>query len=466
MYNINITDSCGKCIELQSKQGESLFLALSRHQPPIFQGNCGGMGRCNACRVFVAELQTYVKACELSVTQDLHVTLPFAIGENVQPSKLCAHVDKHHTFGVAIDIGTTSIGMRLIDIETSDVVCEHSMYNPQAVYGADVISRIAAVYHNLKLPLWEQLIDGSRKMADVTGLALDSLRRMTVAANTTMIYLFMGYPPKELGTYPFHAAFLDAIHGTLESLLPDIAAYFKASWLSRLTLDIYPGCSAFVGADIIAGAVALSLGKKEKYDLLIDLGTNGEILLVNANQGFCGATSCGSAFDGYVTSTAYSTDILTRITLLRTRGLLHKDGSLMERYRQTGYTFADGVTIHQEDIRNIQKAKAAIRTGIDILLQTAGVSFLDCQIYVAGNFGFHLERSAAMAIGMFPDDSLCQNPNHIVIAGNSALNGAQYLLLHPKEALLDAKALTGRCRVLEFANHKSFSKKYIDALDF
>lgn len=490
MYKINIKDRYDNYIELQAEQGESLFSALGKYQPPLFQGNCGGRGQCQACRVFVQEFDEYRKSCETTVEQDLHIILPFAIGENSVPKTLSDMLDENHTYGIAVDIGTTSIGMRLLDLNTKTAVCEYTMYNPQAVYGADVISRIAYVgglvkktctspeaanlrYDSPKTPavkmqllIWEHLFTGIDKMLSAVKVERKQLVHMAVAANTTMVYLLMGYHTGELGSYPFRAGHLQEIHGTVAELLPDITDISHAFYPEHLTLDIYPGFSAFVGADIVSGAVFLQLGKKEKYDLLIDLGTNGEILLINANQGFCGATSCGSAFDGYVTSKAYSTDVLSRMMLLRKRGIIHKDGSLMERYVKAGYTFADGITIAQEDIRNIQKAKAAIRTGIDLLLCRAEVLFSDCRIYVAGNFGFHLELSAAFDAGMFPVAAAEKLQGNISVVGNSALSGAEYLLLHREQALEQARCMAGRCKVLEFANQSSFSKQYINALDF
>lgn len=468
MYKIHIRDRYQNNIELQTEQGETLFSAFGRHQPPIFKGNCGGRGQCMSCTVFVEEMKAYVKACQTVVKQDLHVVLPFSLGQAEEP-KLITRISNNisssdewscHSYGAAIDIGTTSIGMCLMDLDCETPICEYNLYNPQAVYGADVISRIAYAgkkenASHLQNLIWEQLVIGINTMLARALLLPENLKHIAIAANTTMLHLLSGYDVTGLGSYPFHTGHLQAVHKMVADLFPDQPCLTK---FKNVTVDIYPGCSAFVGADIVAGAAALSLGRKETYDLLIDLGTNGEILLINANQGYAGATACGSAFDSYVTAGCYSTDILSRIVLLRNRGIIRDNGSMMERYLQTGYAFPDGITITQEMLENILKAKAAIRTGIDMLLEKAGVTFDSCRVYVAGNFGFHLDTNAARAIGMFPQGG------ELIIAGNTALKGAMKLLMMPQAMTEEANAICSRTQVLEFANDSSFAKRYIEAM--
>lgn len=464
MYKISASDRYGNFIEVEAKQGETLFCALGRYQPPIFKGNCGGRGQCMSCTVFVKEKQTYVKACRTLVEQDLHVVLPFSFGEREEPKLLPTQTDsdreaesQKHSYGVAVDIGTTSVGLCLMDLDREQPVCTHTLYNPQTVYGADVISRIAyagnsAHAKQLQSLIWEQLAKGIQDVLAKAMLTPLNLKHMSIAANTTMLHLLLGYDVTGLGAYPFHTKHLQGVHRTICKRDLGLSGPVDTS---DMLLSIYPGCSAFVGADIVAGAIALSLGQKQKYDLLIDLGTNGELLLVNTNQGYAGATACGSAFDAYVTAGAYSTDLFSRIVLLRERGIIRSNGSLMERYLKTGYVFPDGVTVTQEMIENLLKAKAAIRTGIDMLLEKAGVLFQSCNVYVAGNFGFHLDVKAAKALGMFPEEG------EIMIAGNTALEGAKKLLMTPSAAMEEAKAICSRTDVLEFANDSGFAGRYI-----
>lgn len=492
-YQITVTDCYDNQIALTACEGESLFSVLGRHQPPIFKGNCGGRGQCERCIVFIEEAQEYVKACRQTADRDMHLKLPFpfqevrepvllarkvsedvlphAVHEDTDESKRIA-LETRQRYGVAIDLGTTSIGMRLLECDGGKVFCEHCMYNPQAVCGADVISRIAyardaAHAHILQRLVWQQIAGGIRQMAEAVGIKVAQITDISVAGNTTMLHLLMGYDVSGLGSYPFTSEHLGAVRQ-------------KASGLSHCMLHIYPGIAPFVGADIVSGAVSLGLGQKETYDLLIDLGTNGELLLINANHGFCGAAACGSAFDGYVTADipktegssvggssyglqrpgGYGTDIINRMMLLRQRGIIRADGLLMERYAKDGYRFPDGMTVTQEHIREVQKAKAAIRTGIELILMEAGISFSDCQVYVAGNFGFHLDISAAVRAGMFPSGG------RIAVAGNTSLKGAELLLSEEAGALDAAERLARRTRVLEFANMSSFSERYIGYLDF
>lgn len=475
MYKVSIKDRYENYIEVTAQEGETLFTAIGRHQPPIFKGNCGGRGQCMSCNVFVEEQKAYKKACQTIVGQDLHVLLPFSI-EGTKEPKLLTHTglsdtggegvpykgQQGHDYGIAVDIGTTSIGMCLMDLKDEASICEYNLYNPQAVYGADVISRIAYAGKkehagHLQELIWEQLLYGMHTMLAKAMLFPENVTDISIAANTTMLHLLSGYDVSGLGSYPFHTEHLQAV-STSMSKLSHCHPGLK-QW-QDVRLRIFPGCSAFVGADIVAGATALSLGQKEKYDLLIDLGTNGEILLLNANQGYAGAAACGSAFDAYVTADGHGADLISRIALLRKRGIIRENGSLMERYLDAGYVFPDGIRLTQEIIENVLKAKAAIRTGIDMLLETAGTAFCDCNVYIAGNFGFHLDAGSARAIGMLPEEGVP------VIVGNASLEGAKRLLTMPQASIEEAAAICSRTRVLEFANDSSFAKRYIGHMVF
>ncbi len=480
-YQLTVRDRYQNQIILNAKQGETLFCALGRYHSPLFYGNCGGRGSCQSCMLFLEEEQAYVRACQVKVDRNLHIRLPFSLEEE-EPRLLTPEMALYsgtdsggEALGAAVDLGTTSIGMRLLNKHTGTALCEYSLYNPQAVYGADVISRISyAKTKNgsalLKEAVWRQIFRGIRRMQECIGNR-GPITDICLAGNTTMVHLLMGYDTSGLGGYPFHSGHLEAISGKIGELLqdlPDISEESRA--FSDSILHIYPGISPFVGADIVSGAAALNLGQQETYDLLIDFGTNGELLLINANQGFCGAAACGSAFDGYVTrnvkaspdrgGAVYGTDIINRIMLLKNRGLIDSNGTFMNRFREKGYGFPDGTVIMQEDIRNVQKAKAAIRTGLTLLLAEAGVAFEECRIFLAGNFGFHLNPESGVSAGIFP------SADNIQIAGNASLLGAERLLFKEKEALSAAEQVVKRTRALEFANMDSFSKTYIENLNF
>lgn len=463
IYTIYITDRYGQEMTIHAQAGQTIFEAMQMVHPPVFRGNCGGRGQCLSCTVFIEELKTYQKACKTIVSSDLHIRLPFAIKHNPEVKILTKEpIVSGIEIGVAIDVGTTSIGLCMVALSSGTSLCQYTIYNPQAVYGADVISRIAYAKDPihakmLQTLIWESLTAAIHSMLDAVLLDETVLKHISIAANTTMIHLLMGYDTASLGHAPFFSSHLHTIRGSISSLceLSCIPETYH-----NIQLSIYPGISAFVGADIVSGAVACRIGRQKQYDLLIDLGTNGEILLLNADHGYAGGTACGSAFDGYVTAGGYSTTLLSRIALLRQRGIIREDGRLMPRYRQDGYSFVDGMTITMEMLEQVLKAKAAIRTGIDLLLLTADTTIADCNVYIAGNFGFHLDMTSAVAIGMLPAGA------NVTVAGNASLNGAVKLLTDPDDALMQADHIVDRTQIHVFANDSSFESRYIQNMKF
>ncbi len=461
-FEIKVRDQLHREKSITAKQGTTLFSAFMEANI-LLPGNCGGNGTCQACTVFDCEKERYIKCCKTVIETDMCIQLPFAFQNQKAPAVHQSDLDfVDRQLGFAVDLGTTSIGLELYDISSKALLVSHCILNPQVCYGADVISRIQYAKSDeslkeLKALTWNCLFSAMMDMLNALEPASEpSIARIAIAGNTTMLYLLMGYEVCGLGAYPFNAEHLDTVTVKLNRVVACNATF------SDCMLYAYPGISAFVGSDIISGACAYQLGQKKNYDFLIDFGTNGELYLLNDENGFCGATSCGPAFDAYISSGNYGTDILSRIDLLKVRGILSADGLLSERYQKNGYCFPDGVTIRMRDIRALQQAKAAIRTGIDLLLEKAGISFQDCNVYLAGNFGFHLELDGAFRLGLLPE--IPKEQIHIV--GNSALKGASLLLFEPELLQKTANSLVCRSTYYDFANVPDFQNHFIKALSF
>lgn len=374
---------------------------------------------------------------------------------------------------VAVDVGTTTIAMQLRDMADGSILDTYTCINPQRSYGADVLSRIeAAGEPEVKKAMQEAvqgaLQEGLARFEDTLGASKDAsakqdfphIHGMSIAANTTMVHLLMGYDVSRLGQYPFAAETLSGIR----------------TRLFGMDTVILPGISAFVGGDIAAGMEALSMQERREITLLLDLGTNGEMVLGNQERLVAAATAAGPAFEG--NSDCYGTDLMRLTAQLIKERILDTTGLLADPYFEEGITIG-GVRLTQQYIRQLQMAKAAICTGIDILCEKYGLkeyTEID-KIFLAGGMGYYLDPGAAATIGLFP----AALADRTIAVGNAALEGA---FLYGKRVLgaemgnpseLQKTASIGavvssaegcRCtgveiKVYNLAEEPDFSEKYI-----
>jgi uncharacterized 2Fe-2S/4Fe-4S cluster protein (DUF4445 family) len=292
----------------------------------------------------------------------------------------------------------------------------------------------------IKQVLIQELEEFQKKGVDI--------RNIYVAGNTTMLYLLLGYATTELGYAPFKASHLD----TMEVELGQWSAH------------ILPGLSAFVGSDIVAGVLASDMATNEGISLLIDLGTNGEIVLGNREKMIACATAAGPAFEGMLEDgrqALWGADLVKAIAELLDKGILDETGLLTEPYFTEGVTIG-GVRITQEHVRNLQTAKAAIAAGVEILVKEYGIAIEDIsQVYLAGGFGYFLEEEAAIRIGLLP--KVLQG--RIQAVGNSALAGcyAYHLDRKTEEKITRIKELT---RVINLAEVEGFAETFVNHMNF
>lgn len=305
---------------------------------------------------------------------------------------------------VAVDIGTTTIAMQLREMVSGKVLSTYTCKNPQSVYGADVLSRIEAASEpkakqNMRDRILAVLQNGltqfDKERAKIVGMA--------IAANTTMIHLLMGYDVTQLGRHPF---------------TPETISEIRTN-LCGVETVILPGVSAFVGADIVGGIYALSMQEREEITLLVDLGTNGEMVLGNKKRMLATSTAAGPAFEG--DGECFGTDMMRLVAQLLHDGLLDRTGLLEEACFKDGVMIG-GVHITQPYIRQLQMAKSAICTGIQILCEKYGLQTMEVidKVFLAGGMGYYLDVEAAVAIGLLPK----QLEKKTIAVGNAALQGA------------------------------------------
>lgn len=363
-------------------------------------------------------------------------------------SETCAYVEGKRL--ATVDIGTTTIAMQLHDKE-GNVEDYFAQVNPQIKYGADVLSRIQAATESgaatelqifVRNVLQQGFAQFKQRMAEGENLFA------VIAANTTMTYLLLGYDVQELGHAPFHASHLDCV----------------CMEICGVECLICPGLSAFVGGDIVAGMVACDMWKKDEITLLIDLGTNGEMVLGNRERLIACATAAGPAFEGGVNRGIWGADMIRLLEKLLQEGIMDETGLLTDPYFDTGVRVGD-VCVTQESIRAVQLAKGAIRAGIEILVKEYGITFAEVdRVVLAGGFGYYLKPESAAAIGLLPRELA----DKTVAGGNTALAGALKVgsaFLREGEKCFEALDRS-KVQILNLAQVPEFEELYLEAMDF
>jgi len=481
---------------------------------------CGGKGMCGKCRVRVvrgrlpvtpedkrifseAQLaQGWRLACKAVTREAVEIVVP--VQEQQGFSALAAEAADEgalslaadHDYGLAVDIGTTTLATALVDCTDGKILATATAVNSQRSFGADVVSRIGAACHGKGKALQKAVRrDLTRLMKqllkDHPGTAA-RCRQMAIAANTTMLHLLMGWPCDGLGDWPFHPVSLGGkTYRAQEVLGPQ-------SPLADATVTLLPGMSTYVGADITAGIWQCGLASSDDVSLFVDLGTNGEMVLGNKDQRFIASAPAGPALEGgkltwgtgsvpgaicgvriergrakvrtidhTVPVGICGTGILEAMAGLVREGLVDETGKLVEPYFHKGFPLASTldyqrITLSQQDIREIQMAKSAIRAGIESLIERSGISRQRVhQVFLAGGFGYYLDPQKAAVIGLLPAD-LAERTTAV---GNTSLKGAIGLLTGAV-TLEELQAIAAGAEEIVLGNDEAFQRLYIDYLNF
>lgn len=418
----------------------------------------------------------------------------FAVVSDYEQSAGKTEAKQDGDYGIAIDIGTTTIAIQLVDLKDGKVVNTYTAINRQRHYGVDVISRIHASTNGkkeeLRLCIQKDLRQGIKSVVCETKVYPEHIKEIVIAGNTTMIHLLMGYDCKGLGEYPFTPTNIQLIETQYGDILKDDFLHAR--------VRILPGISAFVGGDIVSGLYAAGIDQEEGYSLFIDLGTNGEMALGNQNRILVTSTAAGPAFEGGNIACGVGsiegaisgveikegkvkvetigdkapvgicgTGVIEAVAELCKAGLLDMTGCLEEDCFETGYVLAKtpegaDIILTQQDIREIQLAKAAVRAGLETLLLRYGIQKEEVtQVYLAGGFGFRLNCQKAIAIGMLPEEL----QEKIKIGGNSSLNGAVKCLFNP-EGWKRVPEIVQKSEEINLSADKDFNRFYMESMYF
>lgn len=367
-------------------------------------------------------------------------------------------------YGIAVDLGSTTVVARLMDCAAGKCICEESCYNHQIAYGTDILTRIFHCKDNekeleaMRKATVDSITECLNALEKKAGIAPESCISMVVSGNTTMIHFLLGMDAFCVFYTPY------AVRADRPGFCRGKDLGFPVSGY----VYCYPSKSNYLGGDIISGMVATEIYKKDEVSVFFDIGTNGELVIGNKEFLLCGAGAAGPALEGGVVRTGMRAtegavdevklengrfrihvlgeteakgicgsgiiDLLAELFLegwvdIRGRLMPEKSPLIQEKEGSLAVEYAPGLYFFQKDIDEFIRTKAAAHTMVEIMLQESGLGMEEIgKFYVAGAFGKHVSKESAIAIGMYPD----MERERIVNAGNSSLEGAEKLLLDKK----------------------------------
>ncbi|MCX5697487.1 MAG: ASKHA domain-containing protein [Candidatus Omnitrophica bacterium] len=411
-------------------------------------------------------------------------------------------------FGFVFDIGTTTVSGQLVDLTSGKILGTKATYNKQAAFGSDVITRIVYAKNGEGLQeLYQAVADDMNEMIKslVTEhhVDLNEVTCATCAGNTTMIHLLLRVDPTYIRREPYVP--------TLNFVPVLRASEVELRINPRGLLTCLPGVASYVGGDVTAGVISSGLDRQDELSVLIDIGTNGEIVIGNKEFLISCAASAGPAFEGSGVSNGMraSSGAIQRVSIsagslessyavigntkplgicgsgyidliseMLKAGILDKDGKVKElkndliRKNDNVREFivvpkdksgtGGPIVINEADIENLKRAKAAIYSALSILVKHMGFGFNDIKkIFIAGGFGTYLDMEKAISIGLLPDI----DKRKFEFIGNSSLSGAREALLS-EEASLKADEVARKMAYLELSVEPGYMDEYMAALFF
>lgn len=416
------------------------------------------------------------------------------------------------TYGLTVDLGTTTIGVELVDLKIGETVAFATELNPQVKYGDDVISRISFAsvsrdnLHLLHLELVKVLNKMIKQIESTLGVNKQNIYDLVVAGNTPMIHFFLNIDPSSLGQYPFVPIIRN--HVVVDAGDIGINVFPKANCF------IFPSIGGFVGGDIVAGILATDLHKRPEPVLFIDLGTNGEIVVWNGSQLWACSTAMGPAFEGgriqcgmramrgaieHVLLSSQGelkmevvgdvepegicgSGLIDLIAILLNNDVVDYTGRLrfpsekvpewaskrlLSENTNVRFCLWKGDTreifIDAKDVRQFQLACSAIRCGVKLMLRCAGLDPRDIKkVYIAGTFGYHLNKENFLSLGILPEEI---DKDKIEFVGNSSLAGAKMALIN-KTKREESITISRKVKHIDLSTLPGFEEEFAMSMFF
>ena len=493
---------------------------------------CGGQGICKKCVVNLEPDSEAVLACQYHIESDVTVTIPTTsrffeqkiLTEGTR-AKAQGRLDvwekykdvAEKIFGLAVDIGTTTVVAKLVNMKEGSCLATQAELNPQSRYGDDVVSRIAYAQSDDKLAeLHKAITDCINKLISQlckqAHIKAEHIYEVCVVGNTTMNHIFLRFPVAQLGQAPYRAFSIEAHNRQPNEL--------GLSINSAGNIYTVENIAGFVGSDITAVALAADIDSADEMTLIVDIGTNGEIVLGTGDKLYAASCAagpalegarigCGSrASEGAIEAVVINEDeddinldvigsqpphsicgsgLIDAVAVLLNLGVIDTTGRfvkpeklpanlpptirsrIVKHNNQPAFVLAERratsderLLLTQEDIRQVQLAKAAIRTGIKLLQKKIGLKDNDIkQILLAGAFGNYIRRESALRIGLLPTVPA----ERIRFIGNAACSGAQMILLN-SALRAEAKQLARKIKYIEIAHEPEFQDIFADSMMF
>lgn len=497
---------------IQASEGMTVLEALQRDGAHV-DAPCGGAGTCKKCMMLISDAQgiSYRLACQTKVTQGCEVTLEkssemsISLGGVFGPWPADGEAG---SYGLAFDIGTTTVVARLHDMGTGELIGALGAPNPQLAFGADVLSRISCCpdggLEKMQALIGEKLVSLASQLMRKYGVGANQTCRAVVTGNTTMLHIAAGLDPTSIGVSPF----------TPQSLFGEEIVYepFVQAGIAQGRALFAPCVAGYVGGDISCGISACGIDAADACVLMLDLGTNGEMALGSKDGIISCATAAGPVFEGAnikygmpayagaISKVALGADgdlelsviggeepvgicgtaLFDIVALLLAQGIVDETGRMVdddeleddvpaalvehlcEEDDAPAFRVWDHIVLTQKDVRCLQLAKASVCAGVETMMEEMDVAAGDISDFViAGGFGEYLNLDSAAKAGLFPAElrPLARS------VGNSAIEGASQVLLSAagRAELAHAMELT---RYIELSGHATFNDLYIDDMMF
>jgi uncharacterized 2Fe-2S/4Fe-4S cluster protein (DUF4445 family) len=458
---------------------------------------CGGKGSCGKCKVKVLQGEIHTDSEHRRKLQELGLNPDWRLAcKSVAEGDLVLEVGQYEEmiqaddslfsflsrpgYGVAVDLGTTTLVAQLVDLSTAKVLAVETALNPQRKWGSDLISRLESALAGNGPMLTQEIREeiGCMLQKLFSGRAI-FIERLVIVGNTVMQHFFAGSDSRPLAFYPFESPELGAKRFSASEL----------QWkIDCKEIIFYPSIGSFVGSDVLAGIHATGMWCRKEFSVLVDLGTNGEIVVGNSELLLCASTAAGPAFEGakismgmLATTGAISsvTDtgegiscsvignvpasglcgsgLIDAVAVLLDNGMLGNFGEILSG--DTEIALTDKVTLTARDVQEFQLAKAAIAAGLSILIRKLEITSEEIShIYIAGAFGNYINLEKMVRTGMmdFPLDRFRK-------LGNSALIGAKMFLFSEMNIPEEILAITSH---VNLESEQDFQDIFVDRLSF